>query len=138
MLIWRLYRFSCTDCRKVYLTSLSPQQLGTGKRRCPNCAMIFRDGAKEWPELAPMQKFEYLFPTTVLGYFGGMIVVISFGFFAAADYRELDLMLGTLLLCIILPWLPYFLRRWDAIRSSKERFVRRQTLGSNEDVILPA
>jgi hypothetical protein len=84
-----------------------------------------------------MKKVEYVFPTMVLGYFGGMAVVIGYAFFAAADSRELDLMLGVLLLCMILPWLPYFLSRRDAIRSSKERFSRRQSLGDGQDVVMP-
>ena len=85
-----------------------------------------------------MQKFEYICPTMVLGYFGGLVVVIGVAFFAAVDLRELELMLGVLTLCMILPWIPYFLSRRDLIRSSKERFVRRQTFGSSEDLILPA
>ena len=84
-----------------------------------------------------MQKFEYVCPTMVLGYFGGLAVVIGFAFFAAADSRELELMLGVLALCMMLPWTPYFLSRRDAIRSSNERFLRRQTLGSSEGLILP-
>jgi hypothetical protein len=85
-----------------------------------------------------MQKFEYICPTMVLGYFGGLVIVIGFALFAAADSRELELMLGVLALCMILPWTPYFLSRRDSVRSSKERFARRQTFGSNEDLILPA
>lgn len=84
-----------------------------------------------------MQKFEYVFPTMVLGYFGAMIVIIGYAFYVATDSRELNLMLGVLALCMLLPWVPYFLRRRDAIRASKERFLRRELLGSNEDVILP-
>jgi hypothetical protein len=137
-MVWRSYRFLCPGCGKTYLKSLSPLFLGTGKRRCPNCAIVFADGSKEWPELQPMQKFEYICPTMVLGYFGGLVVVIGVAFFAAADSRELELMLGVLTLCMILPWIPYFLSRRDSIRSSKERFVRRQTFGSSEDLILPA
>jgi hypothetical protein len=74
----------------------------------------------------------------VLGYFGGLVVVVGFAFFAAADLRELKLMLGVLAACMILPWTPYFLSRRDSVQSSKERFARRQTFGSSEDLILPA
>ena len=84
-----------------------------------------------------MQKFEYVFPTMALGYFGAMILIIGYAVYAAADSRELNLMLGVLALCMLLPWVPYFLKRWDTIRTSKERFIRRQMLGSSEDVILP-
>jgi hypothetical protein len=97
--------------------------------------MIFDDGTKEWPELPSIKKFEYVCPTMVLGYFGGTAVVIGYAFFAASDSRELDLMLGVLLLCMILPWIPYFLSRRDAIRSSKERFLRRQSLGDGQDIL---
>jgi hypothetical protein len=38
---------------------------------------------------------------------------------------------------MVLPWIPYFLSRSDAVRSSRERFVRRQSLGDGQDVILP-
>ena len=131
------YTFSCTSCGKIYLKSLSPLPLGTGKRRCQAYAAVFQDAAREWPELRSMQKFEYVFPTMVLGYFGAMIVIIGYAFYVATDSRELNLMLGVLALCMLLPWVPYFLRRRDAIRASKERFLRRELLGSNEDVILP-
>jgi hypothetical protein len=120
------------------MRSLSPFQLGTGKRRCQNCTVVFADDSREWPELKGMQKFEYIWPTMVLGYFGAMIVIIGFAIYAAADLRELDLMLGVLGLCMLLPWVPYFLRRRDAIRASKERFARRQVLGAAGDEILPA
>ena len=136
-MVWRWYVYSCPSCRKTYQRSLSPFQLGSGKRRCPNCTSVFDDGTQEWPELPPIKKFEYVFPTMVLGYFGGMAIVIGYAFFAAADSRELDLMLGVLLLCMILPWLPYFLSRRDAIKCSKERFSRRQSLGDGQDVVLP-
>jgi hypothetical protein len=137
MMVWRYYTFSCTNCRKAYLRSLSPFQLGTGKRRCQACATVFHDGSREWPELRPMQKFEYVFPTMVLGYFGALMVTVGYAFYVAADSQELGLMLGVLALCMMVPWIPYFLKRRDAIRSSRERFVRRQLLGSSEDVILP-
>ncbi len=137
MLAWRYYKYSCSSCKQVYLRSLSPFQLGSGKRRCPKCAMIFNDGSIEWPVLRPIQKFEYIFPTSVLGALGGTAVTVVFAFFVAADMRELGLMVGVLLLFMVLPWAPYFLRRIDAVRNSKERFVRRQTFGQNEGMILP-
>jgi hypothetical protein len=40
------------------------------------------------------EKFEYVCPTMVLGYFGGTAIVIGYAFFMAADSRELNLMLG--------------------------------------------
>jgi hypothetical protein len=129
MLVWRYYKFSCASCEKTYLRSLSPFQLGTGKRRCPACAEVFADGSREWPELSGLQKFEYVWPTAVLGYFGAMIVAIVFAIYVASDLREMNLMLGVLTVCMILPWAPYFLKRRDAIRSSNERFTRRQALG---------
>ena len=136
-MVWRWYIYTCPICRKTYQRSLSPFQLGSGKRRCPNCTSVFDDGTKEWPELLPMKKFEYVCPTMVTGYFGGAAIVIGYAFFAAVNSRELNLMLGVLLLCMILPWIPYFLSRRDAIRSFRERFVRRQSLGDGQDVILP-
>jgi hypothetical protein len=71
MVAWRYFKFFCTNCKQVYLRSLSPFQLGSGKRRCPKCAMISNDGSREWPELRPIQKFEYAFSTMFLGYMGG-------------------------------------------------------------------
>jgi hypothetical protein len=93
-MVWRWYVYSCPICRKTYQRSLSPFQLGSGKRRCPNCTSVFDDGTKEWPELPPMEKFEYVCPTMVLDYFGGTATVIGYAFFMAADSRELNLMLG--------------------------------------------
>lgn len=137
MLVWRSYQFRCPHCAKVYKRSLTPLQLGTGKRRCQHCATVFDDGSKEWPDLLPIKKFEYIFPTMTLGYFGGLAIVIGYALVIAADLRELDLMMGVLVLCMILPWLPYFLSRLSEIRRSKDRFERRAKFGMTEELILP-
>lgn len=63
-------------------------------------------------------------------------MVIGLACFAAGDSGELELMLGVLSLCMILPSVPYFLSGKDSIRSLKERFARRRTFGASEDLTL--
>lgn len=78
MFAW--YSFFCPSCGKTYARSLSSLLLGPGHRRCKKCSRLFDDGSREWSEMTPCKKFEFLFPATVLGYVGGAALAGIAGF----------------------------------------------------------
>jgi hypothetical protein len=132
----RFYQFSCQACGKQYKTSLSPFPLGTGRRRCKNCSTVFNDGSREWAELSGMQKFEYIFPTTVLGYFGAFILVLSAAYWIGTDAREKLFLVEMMILLMGFPWIPYFMIRAKEIRASRERHERHKVFGDTDEFIL--
>jgi hypothetical protein len=136
MLYIRYYNFSCSHCGRGYGGSLSPFQLGTGRRRCKNCNTVFNDGSREWPELTKMQKFEYVFPTTVLGYMGAFLIVIGTAYWIGSDLHEKLFLVELMLFLMGLPWVPYFIGRARRIRQSVERFERHRVFGDTEEFIL--
>jgi hypothetical protein len=98
---------------------------------------VFRDDSREWPELKAAQRFEFVFPTTVLGYFGGLVVTLFVAIPQMADAGERNMALGAVALLMMLPWVPYFLKRQTAIKESVARFSRRQSLQEGIQIILP-
>jgi hypothetical protein len=98
---------------------------------------VFGDDSRQWPEHKGIEKFEFLLPTTVLGYLGvvlaTMIVVIP----QMADAGERNLELGVIALSMLLPWAPCFLRRQIEIRNLIARFERRKSLQEGIQIILP-
>jgi hypothetical protein len=98
---------------------------------------VFVDGCKEWPELTAAQKFQYFFPTVVLGFVLGAILM---GIFAILGFRE-DLGLGLVMGAVAfgmfaLPWVPYLLLQWRHIPASRERYERHRVFGDTEEFIL--
>jgi len=139
MLHFRYYKFVCGVCREVYKRSLSPFLLSTGQRRCPKCGAVFKDGFREWPELTKMQKFEYVFPTTVLGYFIGVIVVLLFVIFMDVSSSQEKLFMSEMvILLMMMPWVPYFSGRVKSIRESVARLERHKVFGDTDEFILSA
>jgi hypothetical protein len=135
---FRYYRFICKACGKTYARSLSPFLLGTGRRKCPKCGAVFCDGFREWPELGKIQRFEYVFPTTVLGYFGGIIVVLIAVLFMESQVDDRLFMSEMVFLLMIMPWAPYFMGRAKRIRESIARFERHRVFGDTDESILSA
>ncbi len=129
--------FCCPDCWQPYMSSLSPLHLGTGRRRCPNCGAIFCDGSREWPELTRMERFEYVFPATVLVFTSVAVILMVVALVVSNSLREWDLMAGVVSFTMVLPWLPYFLSRRTQIVESKERYARKLALGGSDELILP-
>ena len=139
VLHFRYYKFACGVCGKIYKRSLSPFLLGTGRRKCSKCGAVSRDGFREWPELTKMQKFEYVFPTTLLGYFIGVIVVLLFPVFMdLSSSQEKVLMLEIVILFMVMPWVPYFIGRVNRIRESIARLERHKVFGDTDEFILSA
>ena len=136
-MILRRYIFYCPECPKEYARSLSPFQLGSGLRRCPHCTAVIRDASREWQGLKKIEKFEFLFRTTVLGYMGGVIVTLVIVIPQMNDGAERNLTLGVVALIMLLPWVPYFLKRQSAIKDSVARFARRTALQEGVEIILP-
>jgi hypothetical protein len=131
------YKFCCVACQRKYRTSLSPFELGSGLRRCPNCAAVYKDSSKEWPELSFVRKLEYVCPVMVLGYFGAVIVTLAVVVPQLSDSGEISLTLGVVALVMLVPWVPYFLRRNSEIGQSKERYNRRVALGEGIQIVVP-
>jgi len=133
-LVYRYYRFRCSACGHRYTNRLSPILLGTGRRRCRTCGVVFHDGCKEWPELSAFQKFEYFFPTTVLGFSAAAILIAVVAIFIFRDETKVGLAFGSIVFLVsMLPWVPYFLLQWRHIPKSMARFARRSVLGGDSD-----
>jgi hypothetical protein len=129
--------FYCPECRQEYARSIIPFQPGSGLRRCPQCTAVNRDASREWPELKKIGKFEFLFPTTVLGYMGAVIVTLIIVIPQMSDGAERNSTLGVVALLMLLPWVPYFLKRQRAIKGSVARFAQRTVLQEGVEIILP-
>jgi hypothetical protein len=99
---------------------------------------VFNDGSYEWPELTKMQKFEYIFPATVLGYLGGVIIVFAFILSADWSSREKLFMSEMITLLMVMPWAPYFIGRLNRIRESVARLERHKVYGDTDEFILSA
>jgi hypothetical protein len=136
LLYVRYYRFYCQACGKKYTSSLSPLQLGTGRRRCQKCAAVFNDGSREWSQLSGMQKFEYIFPTMVLGYLCAFALVIGTAFWIGGDGKEKLFLVELMVLLMGFPWIPYFLIRAKRISESRERHERHKVFGDTDEFIL--
>jgi hypothetical protein len=132
----RFYRFHCPVCKRRYLMSVSPVLLGTGRRRCEKCQSVFNDGSHEWPELSGQQKFEYVAPTTVLGYFGGVVLTFVAIFILEPGTRERIFYTEMILLFMCLPWVPYFVGRARRVRESTDRLDRHKVFGDTDEFIL--
>lgn len=72
---WTVYK--CPLCRKIFKIAWGPESvlLGPGQRVCNGCGAVFEDGSREWPNLTRGEKQQYLFPVSVIGVFGGLLVV---------------------------------------------------------------
>ena len=136
-MILRYYRFLCPGCGREFANKLSPVLLGTGIRRCRKCGLVFKDGCKEWPELSRGEKFKYFFPTMVLGFVIGAVVVGAFAVLSFADNLGLGVLMGLFVfLLFMLPWSPYFLLQWRHIPKSRARYERHGVVGETEEFIL--
>jgi len=137
VIVSRHFSFRCGACGKEYTNRLSRVVLGTGKRRCRSCGKVFLDGCKEWPELGGSKKFEYFFPTTVLGFVAAAIIIPLFAIWIDRDQPQDGFEIGGFIfLAILLPWLPYFLLQWRHIPKSRARFERRRVSRDTEEFIL--
>ncbi len=72
---WTTYQ--CPLCRRTFKIAWGPESvlLGPGQRTCKGCGTVFKDGSMEWPKLTRIEKQQYLFPVSVIGVFGGLLVV---------------------------------------------------------------
>ena len=138
LLYFKTYRFYCPLCGKAYARSVSPLLLGKGRRKCPKCGGVFNDGAREWWELTRMQGFEYVFPATVLGYLGGVVVVVAFIWSTDWSPREKLFMSEMIALLMVMPWAPYFIGLAKRVRESVARLGRHKVFGDTDEFILSA
>jgi len=135
------HRFWCPACRREFAYKLSPVLLGTGRRRCAGCGLVFADGCKEWPELSRLQKLQYFLPYNVLLFVGGALLIAVFSAAIAifGDEGEGAATLnagGFILIMFVGPWLPYFILQGRHITKSKARFERKQAFGHTDEFIL--
>jgi predicted RNA-binding Zn-ribbon protein involved in translation (DUF1610 family) len=137
VVILRYYTFNCPACGKEYANRLSSVLLGTGKRKCKKCGAVFLDGCKEWPELSGSQKFQYFFPTVVLGFVTGGVLVGAFAIFTFGDDLRMGFfMSGVVLSMFAMPWVPYFLLQRRHIPESRERYERHKVFGDTDEFVL--
>ena len=136
-MIIRRYIFYCPECRKEYAQSLSSFQLGSALRRCLHCTAVNRKASREWLELKKIEKFEFWFPTAALGYMGAVIVTWIIVIPQMSDGAERNSTLDVVALLMLLPWIPYFLKRQSANRDSVARFAKRTALQEGVEIILP-
>jgi hypothetical protein len=127
-MIIRRYIFYCPECRKEYARSLSPFQLRSGLGRCLHCTAVNRDASREWPELKK---------TAALGYRGAVIVTWIIVRPQMSDGAERNSTLDVVALLMLLPWIPYFLKRQSANMDSVARFAKRTALQEGAEIILP-
>jgi hypothetical protein len=98
---------------------------------------VFLDGCKEWPELTASQKFQYFFPTVVLGFVAGAILMGAFAVVGFSDQLGLAVLMGaTVFGMFALPWAPYFILQWRHIPQSRARHERHKVFGNTEEFIL--
>lgn len=91
----------------------------------------------EWPELTLSKKFKYFFPTMVLGSSIAAVMMALIAFFVFRDEpAAASVMAASLLLIIMLPWVPYFILQSRRIAASKARFARRSAFGDTDEFIL--
>jgi hypothetical protein len=135
--LW-FYSFICGNCGAQYATSLSPFLLGSGRRRCKWCDTVFADGSEEWPQLKPDERFEYLFPTTVLGYVGGAALTVILVFFSAGNLQDKLTFEVASAIVMFTPCLPYFLWRWYEVRKSRHRHEQHLLSDGTDQSILRA
>lgn len=117
---WQWYRFTCPHCGGDLGKSLSAVRAGTGKEVCLYCWKEYV-GSKEWPQMSLADKFDLLFPPTVLIYIGVALILAISGVMAGYDSHE-KLFLGFMGFSLFaLPWVPYFVKRYRQIVRSKPR-----------------
>ena len=78
-----------------------------------------------------------MFPTTALGCMGAAIVTLIMVIPQMSDGAERNSTLGVVALLMLLPWVPYFLKRQRAIKDSVARFAKRTALQEGVEIILP-
>jgi hypothetical protein len=83
-----------------------------------------------------MQRIEYFAPTTVLGYFGGVLATMIGIFLLEAGSQERIFYLEMIALFMLLPWLPYFIGRARRMTESTERLERHKVFGDTDEFIL--
>jgi hypothetical protein len=67
--------YSCPHCHGVFRSDYWPNnvRLGNGERTCRECARVFDDGSREWPELSLARRLRFLFPPLLVGISGGFV-----------------------------------------------------------------
>src|SRR6266487_4682558 len=75
--------YSCPHCNRVFRRDYWPNnvRLGNGERTCRECARVFDDGSREWPELSLARRLRFLFPPLLRGISGGFVVAAILGVF---------------------------------------------------------
>lgn len=141
IILFVFHRFSCPACGKEFAYKLSPVLLGTGRRRCAGCGLVFADGCKEWPELSRLQKLQYFVPHNVLFFVGGAVLIAVFSaaiaIFGGEGEGAATLSAGCVILIMFVgPWVPYFVLQGRHIPKSKARFERKPAFGHTDEFIL--
>jgi hypothetical protein len=120
---WQWHHFACPHCGGDLGKSLSAISVGPSRRVCPSCWKEYL-GPGEWPQLSFGERFDYLFPMTVLMYLGLAVVLVVTGAISGDDSHE-KLFLGSVAFALFfIPWLPYFAKRFLEITRSKARRVK--------------
>jgi hypothetical protein len=72
--------YCCPHCHSAFRRDFWPHnvRLGTGERICRNCAQVFDDGSREWPELRFVQKLRFLLPPGILAMTGAILFCAIF------------------------------------------------------------
>ena len=135
----RNFKFHCPACRRIYARSLTPVQLGTGRRRCMGCGNTFRDGSQEWPQLGGWERFQYLFPIMIPVWIATVVGAVILYWAPWPDsIRGRELYVAQFLAAVVVPWVPFYLWRAHLISKSVERFERQRVFGDTDESILSA
>jgi hypothetical protein len=95
-------------------------------------------GFGEWPRLSKVRRFEYLFPTAVLGHFDGALLVLVLVAVMDLPSQVKLFMWEMVILFMVLPWAPYFIGGASRIGESVARLERHKVFGDTDEFILSA
>jgi hypothetical protein len=116
--------FSCPHCNRVFRRDYWPSnvRLGSGERTCPQCARVFDDGSREWPELRLASKLRFLFPPLLSGISGGLLVAAILSFFITPRDEHSWLVVVMVSAFGLIPAMVWFLARMIWVVRSKNRY----------------
>jgi hypothetical protein len=122
MLRWTSY--SCPHCSGVFRRDYWPHsvRLGNGERICRECAKVFDDGSREWPELELTQRLRFLLPPSIIAITGGFLLCGIVTLFIAPR-NVVNWVIGVIILVISLsPTIAWCLVRLICVLRSIRRY----------------
>jgi len=116
--------FSCPHCDAVFRRDYWPRnvRLGSGERICPQCARVFDDGSREWPELGLASKLRFLFPPLLSGISGGFLVAAILSLFITPRDEHSWLVVVMVSAFALVPVMVWCLARMIWVVRSRNRY----------------